>query len=242
MGHATSKHKSINPELLKPQGLYSNTKDIDLKRLKRHILDRKIAPCFKGSDFELNQVRSQGETRASDVDATGNCMQLLICVLVMRVSFGICTGERGVLHMHVVLPSIEPDQVLLQGALHRMFFANQEWHRVQDQRTLPVLQRGFDVSAAVFAVVSALCRAFRHSVPVSAGGLIHVFCRSVVYKGPRSAEEVLKAKQDEQAVIDAQMRARKVRVSIQSSSRALAPGFWSYSEFSHLPFLLVYWC
>ncbi len=69
MGQTTSRHKSINPELLKPQGLYSNTKDIDLKRLKRHILERKIAPCFRGSDSDINQVRSQGETTVFGVGA-----------------------------------------------------------------------------------------------------------------------------------------------------------------------------
>lgn len=56
MGHSLSRHKSVSPELLKPQGLYSNNKDIDLKRLKRHILEKKLAPCYKSSDFETALV------------------------------------------------------------------------------------------------------------------------------------------------------------------------------------------
>lgn len=57
MGHSLSRQKSVSPELLKPQGLYSNNKEIDLKRLKRHILDKKLAPCYRGSDYETAEVR-----------------------------------------------------------------------------------------------------------------------------------------------------------------------------------------
>jgi hypothetical protein len=57
MGQTVSRQKCISPEFLKPQGLYSNNKDIDLKRLKRHILEKKLAPCYKGCDNETAEVR-----------------------------------------------------------------------------------------------------------------------------------------------------------------------------------------
>jgi hypothetical protein len=75
----------------------------------------------------------------------GNYVHVLRFVSLTRSTLQILAGLWGVLHLHALLPSTEPDEVLLQRALHGMLPANQKWHRLQNQCTLPVLQGGLNV-------------------------------------------------------------------------------------------------
>ncbi len=49
MGQKLSRQKSytIDDRYCRPQGLYTET-DVDLRKLKKLILDRKLAPCWLG--------------------------------------------------------------------------------------------------------------------------------------------------------------------------------------------------
>lgn len=55
MGQKSSKASQIEPRYLAPQKLYCYS-EVDLKKLRKLIKDRKLAPCFPGLDTESREV------------------------------------------------------------------------------------------------------------------------------------------------------------------------------------------
>lgn len=55
MGQKSSKASQIEPRYLAPQKLYCYS-EVDLKKLRKLIKDRKLAPCFPGLDSDSREV------------------------------------------------------------------------------------------------------------------------------------------------------------------------------------------
>ena len=56
MGQKLAKaHGVSSDKFLKPRGLYPSC-DVDLKKLKRSIVSKRLAPCFPGADVESDEV------------------------------------------------------------------------------------------------------------------------------------------------------------------------------------------
>ena len=56
MGQKLAKSHGVSSDkFLKPRGLYPNC-DVDLKKLKRNIVSRRLAPCFPGAEDEADEV------------------------------------------------------------------------------------------------------------------------------------------------------------------------------------------
>ena len=55
MGQKSSKQPQVDPRYLAPQKLYCYN-EVDLRKLRRLIKDRKLAPCFPGVDSESQEV------------------------------------------------------------------------------------------------------------------------------------------------------------------------------------------
>lgn len=70
------KREAVDEKYTKPQGLYQH-KDVDQKKLRKLILDSKLAPCYPGDD----------DHNAFDLEECPICF--LVCVLLLLV-FSIC--------------------------------------------------------------------------------------------------------------------------------------------------------
>lgn len=55
MGLKLSRAAPVEERWLRPTGLYPDA-DVDLKKLRRLILDRKLAPCYEGLDEEPSSL------------------------------------------------------------------------------------------------------------------------------------------------------------------------------------------
>ena len=55
MGQKNSKQPQVDPRYLAPQKMYCYN-EVDLRKLRRLIKDRKLAPCFPGVDSESQEV------------------------------------------------------------------------------------------------------------------------------------------------------------------------------------------
>jgi hypothetical protein len=113
----------VDERYTRPQGLYPYP-DIDLRKLRRLILEAKLAPCHPGADdaradldecpicFLVNQTVLFRPSVLSSVEARSD-------FLVFVLTLSVCVlSANNYLVLLAVLPQPQPLQVLRQGDLH----------------------------------------------------------------------------------------------------------------------------
>jgi len=124
VGGRRRRRPAVDERYTRPQGLYPHP-DIDLRKLRRLILEAKLAPCHPGAD----------DARA-DLDECPICFLVsqnhppsAVCVLVgvyaerffgfFGLTLSVCVlSANNYLMALAVLPQPQPLQVLRQGDLH----------------------------------------------------------------------------------------------------------------------------